>query len=278
MIKAVIMDVDGVIVGKKEGFNFPLPNAEVISVLEGISKKGIPIVLCTAKFHVAIDGIIQQAKLNNPHITDGGALIINPLSDQKIVEEVCIAEAVVSEYLSHNEAYTEVYSADTYYVQKGINPKFMAKRIQLLQAEPTIVDPLSEIKADVIKIISFADDDDDIPRIESQVKKLGDKVHYIWSHHPFIAPMRPCVITQPGVSKEHAARRVAEYLQIDLSEILGIGDSKADWDFMKLCGYTGMVGDNSELKALVLAKGDKGYVGGSVDNHGILDIFNHFKV
>ena len=49
MIKAIITDIDGVIVGKKHGVNFPLPNDDVIQKLKNLHKTGFPIVLCTAK-------------------------------------------------------------------------------------------------------------------------------------------------------------------------------------------------------------------------------------
>ena len=56
-IKLIILDVDGVIVGEKIGFNSPNPHPEVISKLKSIHEQGIPIVLCTAKPHFAIKSI-----------------------------------------------------------------------------------------------------------------------------------------------------------------------------------------------------------------------------
>lgn len=50
MIKAIIADVDGVIVGNRRGVNFPLPNKVVMQKLKDLHKKGIPIVLCTEPF------------------------------------------------------------------------------------------------------------------------------------------------------------------------------------------------------------------------------------
>jgi len=278
VIKAIIADVDGVMVGKREGVNFPLPHMNVVGALRAVAADGIPVVLCSAKFHRALDGIIHQARLNNPHITDGGALIINPLGDKKIIEQIAIDKAVISQYLAANAAYTELYSADAYFVPKGEDPEFMAKRARLLQMEPTLVDSLNEVNAaeTIIKIISYADDEFDIPRVEAQVKRLGKEVNYIWSHHPFIMPRQPCVMTAPGVSKEHAARDVARYLGVSFNQILGIGDSSADWSFVRLCGYAGVVGSNGELIKLALTKGHKTYLGKSVDDHGLLDILGHF--
>src|SRR6185503_9311617 len=120
MIKAIITDVDGVIVGDKEGVNFPLPNDKVIQKLKEINKKGIPVVLCTGKFSLAIEDIIIKAELDNPHITDGGALIYNPLRNQ-IIKEHSIPKDLVTEIVTVcfvNNIEVVVYSAKEYFVQK----------------------------------------------------------------------------------------------------------------------------------------------------------------
>src|SRR5471030_3245027 len=98
MIKAIIADVDGVLVGKKNGFNFPLPSTQVIQGLLRVHNGGTPVVLCTAKFNYAVRAIIKKAKLTGPHITDGGALILDPISGtvlRKYVLEPRLARDIV---------------------------------------------------------------------------------------------------------------------------------------------------------------------------------------
>lgn len=280
MIKAIIADVDGVMVGKREGFNFPLPHASVIEALKNVSAKGVPVVLCTAKFHVAIDEIVEQAKLNNPHITDGGALIINPLGTQKIVQKKVISKPVIEKYLSTTDAYTELYSADSYFVQKDADKAFMAKRSKLLQTPPQLIDSLQTANQenDIIKIISYAEDSTGMPELETAAKRLGNEVNYIWSHHPFIMPRRPIVITAARASKEQAASDVMNYLGIPFEHVLGIGDSLADWSFMQRCGYVGVVGDDNELTERVKSRSDNYHIADSVDKHGFLEILDYFKL
>ncbi|HUQ85673.1 MAG TPA: HAD hydrolase family protein [Candidatus Limnocylindrales bacterium] len=61
MIKAIITDVDGVIIGEKIGYNSPHPHSAVLSALKDIRGKGIPVALCTAKPYYAILDIIKDA-------------------------------------------------------------------------------------------------------------------------------------------------------------------------------------------------------------------------
>ncbi len=72
-IKAVILDVDGVIVGKKIGVNSPYPSKKIIEKLKAVSLSGIPIHLCTAKPYFAIEKIVKDAGLFASHIVEGGA-------------------------------------------------------------------------------------------------------------------------------------------------------------------------------------------------------------
>ncbi len=62
MVKLIITDVDGVIVGHKVGVNFPYPSQKVIEALKEV-KLSIPVVLCTGKYLVAPsvdkDGILK---------------------------------------------------------------------------------------------------------------------------------------------------------------------------------------------------------------------------
>ncbi len=48
---------------------------------------------------------------------------------------------------------------------------------------------------------------------------------------------------------------------------------------MEICGYAGAMGNGvDELKKMVGTKGEKGYVGKSVDENGVLDILSHFQL
>lgn len=80
-IKGIILDIDGVIVGEKIGFNSPDPHPDVIKRLREIRKQGIFVSLCTGKPHFAIKSIIKAAELDNMHITDGGGVIIDPIDN-----------------------------------------------------------------------------------------------------------------------------------------------------------------------------------------------------
>ncbi|HUQ84815.1 MAG TPA: HAD family hydrolase [Candidatus Limnocylindrales bacterium] len=284
MIKAIITDVDGVIVGKKKGVNYPLPNKLIIGTLKKLHKKGFPIILCTAKFSYAIHEIIKQADLRNPHITDGGALTIDLLSNKIIAVHTLenqLALQIISDLLKSG-IYTECYGVSDYFIQENQKNKFTEKRSELLQKTPTILSSLmKEVpKIDVIKIIAFQESTEEKQRIEIVLEKFDGRINFIWSTHPALFPNKPTVITVKGISKKSASFEVLKNLGIKPDETLGIGDSLADWNFMEICKYAGTVGNESrELKELVKKKGAGNYFhGSSVDENGFIDILNFFKL
>jgi hydroxymethylpyrimidine pyrophosphatase-like HAD family hydrolase len=134
MVKAVMLDVDGVIVGNKVGINFPLPSEPVINTFKNLRSKGLPIILCTSKFNYAILEIIKKAQLNNFHITDGGALIIDPL-DNQIIKFTIDKNAVMTctKRSLEKDIYIELYTPEAYYVQKTQVCGFTNRRTHILQ-------------------------------------------------------------------------------------------------------------------------------------------------
>ncbi len=281
MIKAIITDVDGVIVGKQKGVNFPLPHTDVIKKLQELYKKGIPVVLCTAKFNHAILGIIESTNLNNPHITDGGALVIDPL-DKKLITQHTVSDTIISSLIKElvlEKMYFEVYTPDFYAIQQGLDTSITKGREAILQEAPRIADlPYNGelIKGVTTKIQVITNDIEKTTKIFDQ---YADQTDYIWTEHPSM-PYKIGVLTKKGVSKRSASEEVARSLGISFDEVLGVGDTKGDWNFMSLCKYVGVTGDNSpELKDLAKSKGKNNYFfASSVEENGFLEIIKYFNL
>ena len=283
MVKAVIMDVDGVIIGRHEGINFPLPHTEVIYKLKSVRVAGTPIILCTSKFGFAIQRIIDDAALDNPHIADSGALIMYPSSKKALNKTHPIAKETIQRAIKlfiDQNLYLELYTQSEHYVQQTQVTDFTYKRLKILQMPPSVVESLAAVaeKENVIKMITFANNEGTVKEVEGTVQKLSGGVDLIWSRHPYLDPLKPGIMTAPGVSKISAVNEVVESLKLNFNEILAIGDAESDWNFMKECGYVATLenGDD-EIKHLVKSRGkDSSFISGSVDDNGLIEIFEHF--
>jgi hydroxymethylpyrimidine pyrophosphatase-like HAD family hydrolase len=283
MIKAIILDVDGVIVGEKAGFNFPYPHALVNDRLKKIHAAGMPVSLCSAKSHFSITKIIADAGLNNLHITDGGAVIIDPLSGLITGKHFVPTETAqeVIQFFATRDTYVEVYTTENWYIHTTANQKYADQHTAILQKDPIKVHDLAAaVKPyDITKILLITHNMEDKEKHIDLLQRFTNKVQVSWTNHPSLLPAQFAIITAPGVSKRNGALEIAKSTGISLEETLGVGDNASDWQFMELCGYVAAMGNGTqELKEFVQERGAKGFIGGGVDENGILGIFDHFSL
>lgn len=283
MIKGLILDVDGVLVGGKKGYNWPNPHPLIIQTLKSLRANGIIVSLCTGKGTFSIKNIVEAAHLDNVHIGDGGAIVIdflhNKVIDQHIIELDIVKKTIA--LLQQHGTYVELYTKEGYYIQKDFVGDKTTKHIEILNKKPNVVTSLVEIshQLDIVKIMPVANDELDKQRITDFVHGEVKELPLQWGVHPTALPYQFGIITANGISKKQAVRVIAEHTKVPLDAMLGIGDGMTDWQFMEICGYAGAMGNGSqELKDKIITKGNRGYIGGSVDENGLLDILKHFKV
>lgn len=281
-IKAIILDVDGVIIGEKIGFNSPYPNKLVTKKLREINSKGVLISLCTAKPHWSVQKIIDDSLLNNIHITQGGAVLINPINNiilEKHVIDAKNASMLIDEFLKNN-VYTEFYSLDDYFIQENQKNELTKIHTHILQKEPTIVNSLvsESLKQEIVKIMPVVKNEEGKKLLINLFEPFKENLTLSWGIHPIALPHIFGIITSKGISKKQSVLKISKAENISPNEILAIGDSTSDWQFIEQCGYGGAMGNaTDDLKKLVLLKGKvRSFIGKSVDENGILDIFNHF--
>ena len=210
-INAIILDVDGCIVGEKIGFNSPNPNVEVVDKMKMLN---IPVILCTAKPHFSIRNIINNCKFNNYHITDGGSVLINPI-DNKFIKQYIIdkgmAKKIIKEYLKY-DIYVEIYTTDDYIIQKNMVSDITKQHTHILQRPPKIVDDLilECEKGGITKIMPIALNENDKEKLEHVFNKAETDLTLSWGIHPVALPLQFGIITAPGISKKQGAIDIIE--------------------------------------------------------------------
>jgi len=285
MIKAIILDVDGVIIGEKIGYNSPHPHPDVVAALKKVREKGIAVCLCTAKPHYSISEEINKPNLHNPHIADAGAVIIDPI-DKIIVEKHVLDKELVKEILQTlREAgvYVEFYTVNDYFIQKDQASEITKKHTHILQRKPALLTDIVDESGvyDTTKIMPIATDNEDKKRVSEILEQFTSKASISWGVHPVALPLQFGIITALGSSKKEGAEAMVKSLGISFDEVLGIGDSTSDWNFIQLCDYGATLANGAdELKELIKGKGEGKYFvsNGSVDENGILEILNYFSI
>src|SRR3989344_6769272 len=192
MIKAIILDVDGVIVGNKSGFNWPDPNIQVIEALKKLRSEGKIISLCTAKGTFAIKGIVEAAHLDNLHVGDGGAVVMDFINN-KIVDKYVIPHDLLIKtitLLQQRNLYLELYGIGKYFVEKNKISEITKKHTDILHQEPILVDSLIETakKFEIIKIMPIVYGSKERDKLQSFIASSGDELTFQWGVHPSALP------------------------------------------------------------------------------------------
>ena len=279
-IKAIILDIDGVIVGNLEGINFPHPSEKIRKVLRDIHDKGIPVSFITAKPVFAAKENIKLVGIDNPHIANNGSTIFNPIQDKIIYQIVFPANDVLKivQALPKN-IYINLFSNYDYYLQKELKSNFTDQYAKIVEREPVLADIESIAKTiPVSKINIYARNDKEKGEVEKVLSKFSGYL-VKWSTHPFIAPIKILNLTAKGGSKRAGVEYLLDFLKVSQEEVLGAGDTIGDWDFMEICGFKAAMGNaTKELKDKIDTSDSKQIIGGHVNEDGILDIFKYFKL
>lgn len=280
-IKAIVLDVDGVIVGDKKGFNAPYPPKIVIDRLKQIREKGVYVILCSAKPYFSVKKIVDEANLDNIQTALAGAILVDP-TNLKIVKKHIINNDIVvnlTKKFLDNNIYTEIYTTEKYFIQENQQNEITKLHNFTLSLKVTMVDDLVDQikKSEITKVLPVTKTDEEKNIVNKIFSEYKNQLMIGWSTHPAIKGYFFGNITAQGISKKQSILEIVELYNINTDDILGVGDSLTNWDFIGVCGHAGAMGNAvDELKKLVLTKGSNGYVGKTVDENGILDIFKYF--
>ena len=280
MIKLIILDVDGVLLGTKKGINSPYPSQKVIEFLKKEQDLGVPVSLCTGKASFATKLLIDQMQLNNLHITDGGAVIFNPI-DNIVLESITLPiepiKKLLQETKSHN-TFWELYTLNNWFIHSNSEKKYAIKHQESSNIVPwkEVDDLLVLAKTEKLTkaMILFPQDLEDF--YKNIFSKYEDVLALQWTYAPALLPNKLLIITAKAIDKRSSVTKLIKQYNLKPDETLAVGDTMMDWKFMDGCGYIAAMGNaDSEMKGIINGRG--GFVGGDVDEDGIIDIIEHFK-
>jgi hydroxymethylpyrimidine pyrophosphatase-like HAD family hydrolase len=281
-IQAILLDLDGVIIGDRAGYNSPMPHPDVISKIGQIADNGVKIILCTARPPFGFGSLIQDINLNNAHIADGGAIVMESTKGRILKRHTINADDVrkLLNMCLSNDIYTQVHTTESYFIQTTQVSDLTSIRTYTLQCEPVIVDDLVGVSADVTKIIPVVRGQQGKTQFTALFNSLGTDLVLNWAVCPNTnRELWLAIITAAGISKRESALEILSNMGISPENTLGIGDSTGDWQYIEFCKYAGIMGNSHpELIQLASAKGVNTKIGGHVDQNGVLEIFDYFKL
>ncbi len=282
MIKAIVLDIDGVIIGNLPGINFPYPSKKVTEVLKKIHDSGIPVSFLTGKTTFAAWENIKSIGIDNPHIADGGAVIFNPIQNKIIKKDLINSKDLLEfMYALGKETYVNFFTIDNYFLLKKLENEYTKTYGKFIGKPPALVDDVENVirNQEISKFNISAFTEKDKEKATEVLNNFSDKFNFSWSSGPNTGEVKTAVVTSKKSSKKSGVKYLSEYLGVSLDEVLGVGDTIHDWDFIEICGYKGVMGNGTEeLKNKLNKKDKKHFIGGHINEDGIIDIFKKFNL
>lgn len=283
MLVHAFLDIDGVLVGKQDGKNFPLPSQAIRLALKRFQATGHRITLCTGRGAFATRPLIEELQLPGPHIADGGVIIFDPLAGQVLRQLPVPQELLQAPYkiLKNLGVYVSLIGPESFHVEHGADPQKVAtyERItgQAAQYEENLEERFLDLP--VSRLFFIADSEEQAAFLHEKIKVFEDMLDLTWSSNPNALPHLYGWFMQKGVSKGESLQAVLAMSGKEEKRLLiGAGDNASDWDFLKLCHHKGIMGNASKaLVELVEGEAQDGVAWlAHVDEDGLLPFLERF--
>lgn len=236
--KLLILDVDGTLVGRG---SYPTPR--VAEAIARAKAKGVVVALGTGRASEACYHLIKRLDLNGLHIFfDGAAVVDWPSNDIVFLHALpphasqCLV-TLAREY----DLFLEIYAHDFYFIEK--NGPLAQQQQEKLQIHPLITNLMSLTER--IKIVKgqlLATNEAEKCQVELITAEMEKHCQMSWSFDASNGIYFINAVAR-SVSKGEALRDVADYLNIDLSQVMAIGDSFNDIPTFEAAGFSVAMGN-----------------------------------
>ena len=222
MIRAVILDLDGTIIGKSEEVS-----DRVAGTVSRLSQK-IPISIATGREPAHALNFARQLGLTSPQIGDGGASILDPANGRSLWS-VPLAPEDAREIVTSLEKWGTAFIATN---AKGS----VTATSQISDWNLVRVSALDLIEAGADALLARFDSNPTL-----QLVKVYLPYNDLWAVD----------FTCSGVDKASGVLRLSQMIGVEPSDMVAAGDSYNDVPMLRLCGLSIAMGDApDEVKAV----------------------------
>lgn len=264
--KLLVLDVDGTLIG-----HGAYPSARVAEAVKAAKQTGITVALGTGRASEACYHILRQLELDGVHIVFDGAAIVEWPSNDLISLQALPPRATqrIIELTRQYDLFLEIYAHDFYFIEK--DNELAEHQRGKLQLNPLVTNLMSLVnRVKVVKGQVLAANADQKERADIVTQEMEEYCKISWSLDPSNGIYFGNALSR-YVSKGNALKEVVDYLGIDLSETIAVGDSYNDIGIFKVAGTKVAMGHAPEsLKALA------DWIAPSVDEDGVAATIEKF--
>ncbi len=248
--RALLFDVDLTLTNSQREIS-----PQLAERLKELAARQLHVGVCTGRTYVALhDTILPYFPPEALHITAGGSQVVNGRG--QIIWQAVLRRETCQELHQLGQQYRQMYYIPTMKSGYG-SPSFIAKYQGLHNLIPPLkpVDQLTEWTPPCMVFVNIS------PKFRHILEQRTDiTLKVSTSSTNFVS----VDITAQGVTKATGIKEWCKALQIQPNEVIGIGDSDNDVEFLQTVGYAvGMGNSTPQIQALV------DHLIGSTDQDGL---------
>ncbi len=246
MYKMILSDLDETLL-----VDHHIPK-ENLKAIQKVRERGVQFVICTGRSYEIVQDIVSELGMTNMKDTysiclNGGLIVEN--HQQKILRFQNLDADIAIELIKHGlnlEVCLMVFTLDCCYFIHPSDEEVERKQIQKATYKILSEDEIDQLKGQKIAKVLYA-----LPNIErlreiaSDIpSELMEKVSTTFSSYRYLE------FNAPGVNKGVGLNFLADYLNIDVQDVIAIGDNDNDIEMIKEAGLGVCVqGASEHIKA-----------------------------
>lgn len=224
----VFLDIDGTLLNSHH--HVPPKTKRLLNELEG---RGVPIVLCSARYLRGVELIAKEAELHSPIICQGGSLILSKnrmaLRDIKIETSFVIEfSRYVKEHFSNIAICVDLYNE---WFTNDLHHPLVRRNARILQQEPKYGDLEALISSipGVHKVLCVGEASQ-IMQLQKEIAPMFHEMDFLCSGDGYLEVMKK------GVSKCEGVKLLQEYYQLQRENVVACGDQFVDIEMIQYAG------------------------------------------
>ena len=213
-------------------------------LLGRLEKRGIPVILCSAREPGSVEQIAREAGLSGPMVCFGGNLILG--EDRSILEDRGIPAADALAFKKFADLHFPSISVGAYlynvWLVDDLQNPYILDLVEINHTQP-VMGSLEAAVASAPHVHKFlcSGKPQDLSRLQQEGEKRFPQLAFSRSGDIYLE------VTIQGVSKGTALHRIQEYYQVDPEKIVAVGDSFVDLSMIQAAGLGIAMGNAPEL-------------------------------
>ena len=238
MIKMVVTDIDGTILGKSLKLS-----PKIVSCFKNLKSRGIKTILATGRMYCATLPLAEELGIEDPLVTYQGGFIKSPDVNSKPLKEILLDRKLtleIADYIRERGIHTNLYADDTLFVEN--KNELIEKYCSDRNITYKVIANFSGLEfAGAHKLLAIDNDADKISELIEKLSLLYKGKAYITHSTPYF-----CEVSAPDATKGAAVDFLADLWNLKREEIFAIGDQDNDFELLERAGVKVAMGNSSE--------------------------------